>query len=184
MIQLIVADIFGRTKALEEISSKLSGSVEILDPYNGRDMGFKDEAEAYAYFISAIGMNQYSAKVKKIVQSFTEQINLIGFSVGASVIWQISTGEGFENITGATCFYGSQIRHSKTICPTFPIKLIFPTKEEHFSVLELISDLSGRKNVDIQQVEFLHGFMNRHSQNFNQAGHDQFMKILNEKRIN
>jgi hypothetical protein len=49
MHTIIVSDIFGKTKALDEIAASFSNEVEVLDPYNAQIMNFSDEAEAYGY---------------------------------------------------------------------------------------------------------------------------------------
>ena len=178
MKYLLVSDVFGRTNAIEKIASKLSGSVEIFDPYNSKNMGFKNEDEAYNYFITHVGLDEYADKLNTVTRSFPEQLNLIGFSVGASAVWKISSQKELKNISSATCFYGSQIRNEGDIQPLFPIQLIFPVTEEHFSVSKLIFDLSGRKNVKILHTSLYHGFMNSYSDNFNQAAYHQFIQKI------
>ncbi len=178
MRNIIVSDVFGRTEALEGIASSFSGVTDIFEPYNAMNMDFGNEEEAYSYFTSEVGLNKYANNLKSFIQSFAEQLNLIGFSVGASAIWRISAQVKLENISSATCFYGSQIRNDRDICPIFPMELIFPIAEEHFSVSELISDLSDKENIQIQQVSFAHGFMNSHSINYHQGGYDQFICAL------
>jgi hypothetical protein len=49
MHTIIISDIFGKTKALDEIAASFSNEVEVLDPYNAQIMNFSDEAEAYGY---------------------------------------------------------------------------------------------------------------------------------------
>lgn len=178
MHHIIVSDVFGKTKALEEIASALSGRVEIVDPYSAELMGFKNETAAYEYFTSEVGLDAYAERLLEITQSVNSQIYLIGFSVGASAIWKISKQVKLKNISGATCFYGSQIRHHKDINPLFPVQLIFPATEQHFSVTKLIDELFAKENTQIQQVTFLHGFMNAQSKNYDQAGYKQFIQAL------
>lgn len=181
MHTLIVADIFGRTKALETLASELSGPTEIVDPYNSRNMKFEDENQAYAYFISKVGIDTYAQILKQHVSSIRDTVKIIGFSIGASALWDISADKTLNNISSAVGFYGSQIRHQLHIRPSFPIDLIFPASEVHFSVTELITQLIGRENVTIQQVEFFHGFMNPHSINYDHDGYSQFMPLLDNE---
>ncbi|PHR30679.1 MAG: hypothetical protein COA36_01335 [Desulfotalea sp.] len=178
MHHIIISDIFGKTKALERFASAFSESVEIFDPYTSEMIGFKKESDAYNYFTKSVGLDSYTDSLSRRIQSISKQVALIGFSIGASAIWKISNREEIKNISRATCFYGSQIRHYKTINPLFTTQLIFPATETHFSVAELIIDLSTKKKVTITQVTFLHGFMNTHSQNFDQAGYSQFTQAL------
>lgn len=178
MLHIIVSDIFGRTKALEKFASAFTNNFEIFDPYSSEMMDFANETDAYKYFTSEVGLDKYADSLSTKIKSVAKQVTLIGFSVGASAIWKISMQEQLENITTATCFYGSQIRNCRDINPLFPIQLIFPATETHFSVSDLIIDLSAKENVTIQQVAFFHGFMNTHSQNYDQSGYNQFTKEL------
>ena len=181
MHRIIVSDIFGRTSALEKIAEVLPGYVDILDPYDSKYMGFSNEAEAYACFSSEVGLDTYAEKLSGIIAAQPKEIDLLGFSVGASAIWKISNQEESKNISSALCFYGSQIRDYIDITPKFPVRLIFPSSESHFLVSELIHSLEGKENVEIHRAEFLHGFMDSHSENFDQRGYDQFLKILKSK---
>jgi dienelactone hydrolase len=178
MNTIIVADIFGKTTALDEIAASISHEVEILDPYNAEVMNFRDETEAYRYFSTEIGLEAYAALLLETITAKTGPIMLIGFSVGAAAIWKISQLAAASHVASAIGFYGSQIRYSADITPLFPVKLIFPAAEPHFSISALIGTLSNTDKVQIQQVNSLHGFMNRHSQNFDTADYEQFMKEL------
>jgi len=60
MKQIVVADIFGRTKALEGFAGGLKGSIEIIDPYGTQVMNFRNEAEAYAHFNTEVGLRECS----------------------------------------------------------------------------------------------------------------------------
>jgi dienelactone hydrolase len=170
MHRIIVSDIFGRTSALEKIAEALPGHVDIFDPYDSKHMGFSSEAEAYACFSSEVGMDTYADKLSEKIAAQTSQIDLLGFSVGASAVWKISNQEASKNVSAALCFYGSQIRDHIDITPKFPVRLIFPSSESHFLVSELIHSLEGKENVEIHRAEFLHGFMD-----------DQFLKMLKSK---
>jgi stage III sporulation protein SpoIIIAA len=54
MHTIIISDIFGKTKALDEIAASFSNDVEILDPYNAQIMDFSDEAEACVQFMKEL----------------------------------------------------------------------------------------------------------------------------------
>ncbi|MDU0353749.1 dienelactone hydrolase family protein [Paraglaciecola aquimarina] len=184
MQNIIVSDIFGRTEALEELASKFSAPTEILDPYSAKFMTFPNEQEAYAYFSEHITLEHYSNYLLNRIQSTKSAINLIGFSVGASAIWKISDNPDCINVTSAYCYYGSQIRNSVNIEPSFPISLTFPASESHFSVNELIDNLIHKNNVTIRRVSYLHGFMNIHSANYNNQGYRQEISALCEMPFN
>ena len=178
MQYLIVTDVFGRTNALLDIASKLNGSVDILDLYDSKNMQFDNETEAYNYFMSHVGVKKYAKNLINAIQSYSAKIHLIGFSVGASTIWKISSQNDLEQIHSAVCFYGSQIRYFKEVEPNFSVKLIFPVNEKHFSVSKLISELSDRNNVEIVKTIYGHGFLNKHSENFNQMAYDKYTDLL------
>lgn len=179
---IIVSDIFGRTSALEKLvsemqGSEVKGSVEILDPYHSQKMEFDNEGEAYSYFMSEVGLDVYTDKLLNRVKASTDSITLLGFSVGASAIWKLSDNPELKHITRATLFYSSQIRHYTNIEPMFPVRLIFPEMETGFSILELINALKPKKNVDIEQTCFLHGFMNPHSKNYNAKAYAEYKSL-------
>ncbi|MFT6816142.1 MAG: dienelactone hydrolase [Sphingobacteriales bacterium] len=177
---ILVADVFGKTPALIKLSEELQTEV-IVDPYNGMNMGFKNEAEAYSYFMGNVGLEVYFSKLLKITESISSVSTLIGFSVGASIIWKLSEGSSVKNVKCGICYYGSQIRNFKEVNPLFEVELIFPKKEAHFDVLELQSELSKKQKVKTMQTAYLHGFMNLYSANYSQAG---YIEQLNWLRLN
>jgi len=177
----LISDIFGRTSALEKLAKALSESSEIIDPYESKNINFDNELEAYNYFSSHIGMDAYTLKILEKLKEKREETVLIGFSIGATAIWKISSSTELSHINSAICFYGSQIRNHKNIRPLFPVQAIFPQSEPHFSVTNLIVELSTIENLKITQVNFLHGFMNPLSRNYNQAGYRQHLQAINNK---
>lgn len=174
---VIVSDVFGITPALIKLKEKLGVTI-IIDPYNGKSMDFKNEAEAYSCFIAKIGLDNYISIVLKALASLDGKTTLIGFSIGASAIWRISLTNKNNFIKQAFCFYGSQIRNFTQIDPCFKINLLFPKSEPHFDVVELIKKLEAKANVKITQVEYLHGFMNYYSNNFNKTGYQRYVTLL------
>jgi dienelactone hydrolase len=177
---ILVADVFGKTAALIKLSEELNGKV-IVDPYNGMDMDFKNEAEAYSYFMEHVGFEVYFSKLLKISESICSVSTLVGFSIGASIIWKLSEKLSAKNIKRGICYYGSQIRNFKEVDPLFDVKLVFPQKENHFDVLELKSELSKKPKVKTIKVAYLHGFMNFNSTNYDHLG---YMEHLNWLRLN
>ena len=176
--RIIVSNIFGKTPALENLCQELTGTSLIVDPYQGRFMDFSSEAGAYACFTSTVRLNHYAEALQKKVSKQQGSVELLGFSVGASAIWLLSEILNADRVTRATCFYGSQIRHSCHLSPRFPIHLILPSLEVHFSVQELAGSLAQKKHVEIHHSRFLHGFMNRQSTNFNPGGYRQYAQWL------
>jgi len=174
---ILVSDVFGVTPALLAISEKL-GECIIVDPYNGQMMAFQNEAEAYSFFVETIGLDNYLSRLVALVETIKQPTRLIGFSVGAAIIWRLSENEDNPLIKQATCFYGSQIRNFTEIMPNFAIKLVFPHSEPHFDVEELQRKLTNKDNVETIRVKYLHGFMNYHSSNYNKAGCSEHIDLL------
>lgn len=174
---MLVSDVFGVTPALLKISEKLGGC-SIVDPYQGQMMAFENEAQAYACFIESVGLDNYLANLLKTVVEIEPQATLIGFSVGAAVIWRLSEMKYNNRIKQAYCFYGSQIRNFTAIEPCFKINVILPKSEDHFDVVALQDNLSRKANVKTTRVEYLHGFMNYHSINYNEVAYMQQLDSL------
>jgi len=185
MNTILVSDVFGTTPALLNLGRELN-AVEIIDPYQGVEMNFKNETEAYSYFIKQVGFDSYLAKLLEVTKSTGSAVGLIGFSIGASTIWRLSEKRDISNVKKAVCFYGSQIRNylSKPvnkIVPQFEIELVFPTSEPHFNVNQLQTKLANIHNVQTRQVNGLHGFMNHYSDNYNQTAYEEQVELLRLK---
>ena len=178
MRRIFVADIFGKTSSLEELSCSVGGQIEIIDPYSGRFIDFTDEAEAYTYFMKNVGIDEYCKILKAKLKSISNKTELIGFSVGASAIWKISDILSPEFTVRAVCFYGSQIRNHLNINPCVEVELVLPEFEPSFNVDELAENLSESANVIIYRTQYLHGFMSYHSINFNHAGYKHYVDWL------
>lgn len=181
MKKIVITDIFGKTKGLEKITSLMGKDVAILDPYQGKYMAFSNEDEAYKYFSSEVGLEQYALMLFERITSEKTELELIGFSVGASAIWMISEHEELNNVSNAMCFYGSQIRHYPALNPAFPTQLIFPISEKHFDISKLAATMKEKKNVSVVMTDYYHGFMNQHSQNYNHEGFETFIKYLDKE---
>ena len=183
MKTIVISDIFGRSTALEQLTAKISKDTLILDPYDSVFMDFNNEEAAYAYFSENVGLGSYTDKLKRVLLEQEVEVLLIGFSVGASAIWNVSGDESITVVKKAICYYGSQIRSNVVCNPRFPIELVFPSMERHFSVDELIHQLSEKQNVSIRQVSYLHGFMNELSLNYDSQGYgEEIMYLSNAQR--
>jgi hypothetical protein len=179
---ILVSDVFGKTPALVKLSEELNANV-IVDPYDGINMDFKNEAEAYSYFIDKVGLDTYLSKLLEITTSISSVTSLIGFSIGASVIWRLSENSSAKNISRGVCYYGSQIRNFKEVNPLFEVELIFPKMETHFDVLQLQSELSKKQKVKTMKVDCLHGFMNFYSTNYNEVAYQEQLTWLHLNSI-
>ncbi len=180
----LVADIFGRTRALETMGRQLSETVpniRIIDPYQGVDHRFETEAKAYAYFMDQVGLASYGSVLADALADPGPDTVLIGFSVGASAVWSVSERPFSRHIQRAFCFYGSQIRQYTGVQPLFDMELIFPEQEPHFDVDELIHALQSKDRVSCSKAKGLHGFMNELSPHFDPDGYSVFIQYLKTK---
>jgi len=182
-MQLIaVTDIFGRTRAFEEILENLSlsyDSVEVLDPYRGVEIDFRNEDEAYSIFQGRMGVEAYAKDLLRLLEGREKQrVTILGFSVGASAIWSISEQLKMFNNTRAILFYSSQLRHYLGVDPSIFIDVYFAKSEPHYDVEEVRAQLSKKAKVQCHTTPYSHGFMNRKSNNFNEQGYVQYLKHL------
>ncbi|WP_395343736.1 hypothetical protein PN836_004045 [Ningiella sp. W23] len=175
-----VSDIFGKTRELESLATQISPDAHIVDPYDAQDMTFSCEREAYQYFSQHIGLATFTTVLKEKLKTFNSETLLIGFSAGASAIWNVSGNRDLLNISRAVCYYGSQIRNNTEVTPRFPVELVFPKMEDHFLIGDLIAKLSDTQNTSIRQVSYLHGFMNACSANFNARGYNSELMALKQ----
>ena len=175
---VIVSDIFGKTKELISLCDSLNLPCDIIDPYSGKLMHFKDEPEAYDYFMNNVHIKIYSELLQNFIGAVSEPLILLGFSIGATAIWNISENLKNEIVTRSICFYSSQIRKYTSIIPCIDTDLVFPSFEPRFSVLELSECLSKKKNVKVHNTPYLHGFMNKLSKNFSQDGYQEYTRWI------
>lgn len=175
----VVTDIFGLTPALHELvaSVNLKAKIYIVDPYKGKQMNFANEADAYAYFTKHVGVELYALYLHSLLVNDDTTKKVIGFSVGASAIWAISDNKELK-VAQAVYFYGSQIRNLLHIVPQIKSTVIFPSKEENFCVETLALKIEKLPNVSTKRCKYLHGFMNKHSVNFNQKAYRTYKEWL------
>ena len=132
MISVIVADIFGKTPALEELANIICKNHLIVDPYDGQYKMFQTESDAYEYFSSNIGLGNYSKHLINSLTNLDSSVNLVGFSIGAAAIWNLSGSFASSRINKATCFYGSQIRNNRKVVHYFPLLLLSQKQKNTF----------------------------------------------------
>lgn len=183
-MQLIaITDIFGKTehfqKLIDDISS-MYDSIEIIDPYEGVDNQFLNEEEAYEKFQEKMGLKKYSKILLQNLQrnGTNKQVVILGFSIGASAIWAISEKLKTTSTMKAICFYSSQIRNYLNVTPEIAIDLYFARNEPSYDVEEIMKSVSAKPKVRCCKTSYLHGFMNRLSKNYNQAGYDKYIHII------
>jgi len=191
---IFVADIFGLTDEFKDLSQQVTANVEqllqvepsfrekcqlhLIGPYSAQPKSFASEADAYQYFIENVTLEGYVKKLEQKLSVISGGKLLVGFSVGGSAIWQLYSQSSIEQSLAAICFYSSQIRHMTQLTPNIPSRLILPATEQHFSVGELSTVLQEKLAVVIEQSEYLHGFMNPLSTNYDQHAYQYYTKRL------
>lgn len=183
---LFVADIFGLTPEFKKLCLQLADKHQatsqdklyLISPYDDTVL-FTNETKAYQYFCEQGGVASYTEKLAGILSEIRKPCTLIGFSAGGSALWSLVSQPQFSHHQQLLCFYSSQIRHMTLLNPQIPTRLIFPKNEQHFSVDELIDNLQHKAHVIVEQAPFLHGFMNKRSNNYSQQAYDIYLKKLN-----
>lgn len=199
MHTILLADIFGETRSLRSFSTALDTQCTIISPYDEM-LEFADEAQAYAYYMQHVGLEKYCQKIIDHLHTFEAPVSVIAFSIGASAIWKISgemnEGNAAKNVSGAAtikeaakisaaaqikgalCFYSSQIRHLTGLQNSFPIQLVFAKHEAQFSVTDVIKQLSTKQQLQIHKSNYLHGFMNVQSSNFDALAYQGYLECI------
>jgi len=183
---LVATDIFGRTQSVIDLAAELSKTyeeIEIIDPYDGENHPFENEAEAYRKFKEVCGIGKYSTKLEAILEKQICPVEVIGFSVGASCVWEMTSRQNSQKIRKAICFYGSKIREKTEISPRCQTTLIFSKDEVGFDLEETIKKIEFKENVGIIRANFLHGFMNKCSVNYSETAYVKYLKLLKEKAV-
>jgi dienelactone hydrolase len=184
---LFAADVFGITPEFRQLcqeitqqyiglnNSKTSAAqYQVMGPYEDHLIIFSDEQRAYQYFSQNVGLIQYAQRLEKQLNSLSESTIFIGFSVGGSALWQLSSELNNTQLAKAICIYSSQIRHHTNILPTVPITLILPVSEPHFCIDAMAVSLEMTQKVSIVKTQYLHGFMNALSGNYNAAASREY----------
>lgn len=179
MLTILVADIFGNTVALQQLAKQLATKeFLIIDAYAGQMINFNNEQTAYEYFNHHVGLRSYAQQLQKKLVKIKQPFNLIAFSVGGSALWLNAKLLKTTKVNRVVCFYAAQIRHHLERQPTVTIELVLPTSEPHFDMGDLKNRLSTKPNVIINQSEYLHGFMNQLSVNYDALGFQQYLTML------
>ncbi|MBJ8070352.1 MULTISPECIES: dienelactone hydrolase family protein [Bacillus cereus group] len=141
---------------------------------------YSDEEKAYQHFMNHIGFdygkNQIEEFITNLSNSYTH-IGLIGFSVGATIVWLCSNNPKIDFIIGC---YGSRIRDYVHIKPTCATLLIFPEQEASFSVSSLMQTLQQQNNplLEINQLHGEHGFLNPYTEKYNEHSTKQAYNLI------
>jgi len=181
---IVCSDIFGRTEALDELLIpfvEYYQKVKIVDPYSGKHCTFTDEDDAYRDFQQNCGLETLTDSLTLSLESVQGTSDLLGFSVGATATWLVTAKTHSTPIRQAICFYGSRIREYTDLEPLCPTSLIFPQREEEFSVEQIAQQLETKNRTEIIRTAYHHGFMNRVSRNYSRIGCQTFNAWLREK---
>jgi hypothetical protein len=180
---LYITDIFGQTPVFDEFVASVGGTqhLAVVSPFNQTGEYYKTEAQAYQAFLHDGGVDAYAYKIAAAIDRYPQLTHLIGFSAGASALYKVLSQQKREKGLSTTLFYPSQIRHFVDLTPTHACDIIFPAFESHFDVQTLISNMSGRPNVRIQQVAYSHGFMNQYSEQFNERAYQHYLCYIQQR---
>ena len=153
-------------KVQAEVYSNASTTVECISLYlDNKIFPYEQEQQAYAYFINELG---FDAPLKQLTEKILEarsqydEVMLIGFSVGATLAWRLST----LPLQRIVCVYGSRIRQYLDITPSCPTLVILPSDEKSFNVQELKETLDTLPSVHTRQYLGQHGFMDFNNSNY------------------
>ncbi|MEB2302086.1 dienelactone hydrolase family protein [Lysinibacillus xylanilyticus] len=153
-------------KMQAEAYSNANTTVECISLYlDNRIFPYEQEQQAYTYFINEIGfdapLEQLTEKILE-ARSYYDEVLLIGFSVGATLAWRLST----LPLQGIVCVYGSRIRQYLDVIPSCPTLVILPSHEKSFNVHELKEALDILPSVHTKQYLGRHGFMDCNNSNY------------------
>ena len=181
---LVVSDIFGSTKPLNDFAVQLLpfyNEIIVIDPYGGQNIQFSSEEEAYKHFQINCGIKQLTKQLAEEVEKSKDTIDIIGFSVGGTSAWEISDSETSKSIRSIVCFYSSQIREKTSIAPRFSTTVVFPAFEKSFDLELVIQAVKRNTSVAVIRTNYLHGFMNKKSANYSEAGYEHFLSWFTNK---
>jgi len=160
-------------KMQAEAYSNANTTVECISLYSdNRIFPYEQEQEAYEYFINEVGFDSPLEKLTKIIleaRKHYDEVLLIGFSVGATLAWRLST----LPLQGVVCVYGSRIRQYLDVIPSCPTLVILPGHEKSFNVHELKETLNAFPSVLTRQYLGQHGFMDFNNPNYHNGSYLQ-----------
>lgn len=178
MRYIALPDVFGATSEFASLVASLPQSFDILCPYQGHPPTFCSEQEAYDTFTELTGFEGYVDAVRQALETSVSPVSLLGFSMGASVAWRLSAELPVNRLNGSLGFYGNQIRHHTDLLPNSPYTLVLPESEPHFSIRELCNRITDKRGVRLVPSPYLHGYMNRLSDHFDEHGYASTLRQL------
>ena len=176
---LIASDIFGMTDAFRRLALRLCADPVLLSAHADPALSFGDEDEAYDRFVEAGGVEEYAARLARVLGARPGIFGLVGFSAGASAGWIVSATPESAGLSGCVLFYGSRIRDHAGLVPACPVRLIFAERERSFDPAPLAAGLAER-GVPAEVVPGSgHGFMNELSASYSPELYRRYMGELN-----
>lgn len=172
----ILHEIYGVNHFIEEqiqVYGNEDTAVSLISLYPaGLSFPYEQEKQAYDFFLQTVGFDAplelLSQKILEACENYNEII-LIGYSVGATLAWRLTTLPLYRVI----CVYGSRIRQYLDHIPSCPTLVVLPSHEDSFDVQSLKDILASIPNVQIKQYQGLHGFMDASNANYCQMSHSQ-----------
>ncbi len=178
---LLATDIFGRTDFTDRFCEELGqvfSSLKTISPYQEEVYHFSNEADAYRTYTEQCDHKKYESSLSHEIASIPEPLYLIGFSAGASAVWQAIGRQEFPHLVGFTGFYPGQIRNHLDLSPCCKSRIVFAREEITFDVREAVATLSATPKVQCEISPFKHGFLNPLSENYNQDAERKYLDRL------
>lgn len=179
----ILHEIYGVNAFIKEQALQLRDEqteVECIELYpDNKVFPYAQEQEAYAYFTNEVGFDAPLEKLKQqlgVAIAHYEEVIVIGFSVGATLAWRLST----LPLHRVVCIYGSRIRHYLNVHPSCPTLVLLPSREKSFDVENMKHTLTSIPFVQTSQFTGEHGFMDCHNAHFYQESAVQAHKKIKD----
>ncbi|CAH2465540.1 MULTISPECIES: dienelactone hydrolase family protein [Bacillus] len=181
---VVVHEIYGVNDHMQHVIDRFTSShIDVFCPnllQLQHAFHYSDEEKAYQHFMNHIGFDDGKEQIEELITNLScsyTHIGLIGFSVGATIVWLCSNNSKIDFIIGC---YGSRIRDYIHIKPTCATLLIFPEQEASFSVSSLIQTLQQQNNplLEINQLHGEHGFLNPYTEKYNEHSTKQAYNLI------
>jgi dienelactone hydrolase len=182
MLLLIATDIFGIGPHIDDMIHRIlpaNANCMVIDPYGAQEQNFYSEQDAYDIFNEEGGLDTYCENLTRAVIELEPDV-VIGFSAGGSALYKVLAENRDVDVRALMAFYPSQIRHFDNLVLSVPSTILFPEQEPHFDVKELQKRLSSKPNVQVEQTDFAHGFMNPYSDNYSEEAEEYYITVMKQ----
>ena len=157
---ILIHEVYGITDNLVKLSDYLKkhGYKVIIPNLYSDNYSGNDEEYCYKKFFYEVGIEKAKTIIDDIIKNIiSNQIVLIGFSIGATIAWLETDNPKITQVIG---FYGTRIRNYLDILPRSKTNLFF-CNENRIDVNQLANVLRTKKNVDVQLINGEHGFYSK-----------------------